>query len=136
MQQNINIETNFVRSLDIAEDHLKVIARGFIDAEGARQVFRSVAKTNPSLIGCGVLIDLQDGKCSFNRRDIEPLANELKPDLWRLNSRIALVSARDRGQSEQCLLLSDCLSSRSFNVAVFHEFNHAIQWLTEKKNSP
>jgi hypothetical protein len=131
----MDIETSFLRAPDSGEDHLKVIARGFIDAEDARQVFRSVANLIPPLIGCGVLIDLREGKCSFNRREIEPLVSELKPELWRLNNRIALVSAQDTGQHEQCLLLSDCLSSRCFKVATFREANRAMQWLTDNKTS-
>ena len=64
------------------------------------------------LVGGGMLIDLRRGRYRLNYRDICGLLNELKPALWPVHNRIALVSAPAIEQSDQLFMLSLCLSER------------------------
>ena len=88
------------------------------------------------LVGCGVLIDLRQGKYRLTYRDIDGLLNELKPALWRLRHRIALVSAPAIEQSDQLFMLSVCLSDQGLEADVFYDIYRAIEWLAHKKKAP
>jgi hypothetical protein len=87
------------------------------------------------LVGCGVLIDLT-GRVQTHRRDIYGLFSELKPALWPLHHRIALVSAPAIEQSDQLFILSVCLSDQGLEADVFYDIYRAIEWLAQKKKTP
>jgi hypothetical protein len=88
------------------------------------------------LVGCGVLIDLRQGRYRLTYRDIHSLLNELKPALWPLHHRIALVSAPEIEQSDQLFLLSVCLSDQGLEADVFYDAFRAVEWLAQKKKAP
>jgi hypothetical protein len=133
----MDMETKFFSWGLTGEDHVTVIARGRIDAGGVKQIFLNVAEITQMLVGCGVLIDLRQGKYRLTYRDIDGLLNELKPALWRLRHRIALVSAPAIEQSDQLFMLSVCLSDQGLEADVFYDiYYRAIEWLAHKKKAP
>jgi hypothetical protein len=132
----MDMETKFFNWSLTGEDHLTVIARGRIDAAGVRQIFRNVVEITQVLVGGGVLIDLRQGRYRLTYRDIDGLLNELKPALWTLHNRIALVSAPAIEQSDQLFMLGVRLSELGFEADVFYDIYRAIEWLAQKRRPP
>lgn len=132
----MDMETKFFNWSLTGVDHLTVIARGRIDANGVRQIFLNIVEITQALVGGGVLIDLRQGRYRLTYRDIDGLLHELKPALWTLHNRIALVSAPAIEQSDQLFMLSFCLSELGFDADVFYDFYRAIEWLAQKKRPP
>ena len=112
----MDMETKFFNWPLTGEDHVTVIARGRIDVDGVKQIFLNVAEITQMLVGCGVLIDLRQGRYRLTYRDIYGLFNELKPALWPLHHRIAFVSAPAIEQSDQLFVLSVCLSEQGLEA--------------------
>ncbi len=93
----MDMETKFFSWPLTGEDHVTVIARGRIDVDGVKQIFLNVAEITQMLVGCGVLIDMRQGRYRLTYRDVYGLFNELKPALWPLPSQNRLgVCAGDR----------------------------------------
>ena len=85
------------------------------------------------LVGGGVLIDLRQGRYRLTYRDVCGLLNELKPALWPVHNRIALVSSPAIEQSDQLFMLCLCLSERGLAADVFYDIYRAIEWLAQKE---
>jgi hypothetical protein len=132
----MDMEAKFFNWSLTGEDHLTVIARGRIEAAGVRQIFLKVVEITQVLVGGGVLIDLRQGRYRLTYRDINGLLSELKPALWALHNRIALVSAPAIEQSDQLFMLSFCLAELGFEADVFYDIYRAIEWLAQKKRPP
>ncbi len=132
----MDIEAGFFSWPVTGEDHVTVVARGHIEAEGIKKIFLDAAQINRMLVGRGVLIDLRQGSYRFTYRDIYGLFDELRPFLWPLHGGIALVSAPAIEQSDQLFLLSVCLSDQGLEADVFYDIPRAIEWLTQKKKAP
>src|SRR5262245_21908415 len=132
----MDIETKFFNWPLTGEDHLTVIARGRIDVDGVRRIFLNVAEITQMLVGGGVLIDFRQGRYRFTYRGVCGLLNELKPALWPVHNRIALVSAPAIEQSDQLFMLSLCLSERGLQADVFYDIYRAIEWLAQKEKPP
>ena len=132
----MDIEAGFFSWPVTGEDHVTVVARGHIEAEGIKKIFLDAAQINRMLVGRGVLIDLRQGSYRFTYRDIYGLFDELRPFLWPLHGRIALVSAPAIEQSDQLFVLSVCLSDQGLEADVFYDIPRAIEWLTQKKKAP
>ncbi|MET0502758.1 MAG: hypothetical protein ABW172_14660, partial [Candidatus Binatia bacterium] len=75
----MDIETSFFSWPATGEDHVTLIARGRIDADGVKKIFVNVAQINQMLMGRGVLIDLRQGSYRLTYRDIQGLLDELEP---------------------------------------------------------
>jgi hypothetical protein len=132
----MDIETKFFNWALTGEDHLTVIARGRIDVDGVRRIFLNIAEITQMLVGGGVLIDLRQGRYRLTYRDISGLLRELKPALWPVHNRIALVSAPAIEQSDQLFMLSICLAERGVQADVFYDVYRAIEWLAQKEKPP
>lgn len=132
----MDIETKFFSWPLTGDDHVTVIARGRVDADVVKQIFLNVVEITQRLVGCGVLIDLRQGSYRLTYRDIQALFSDLKPALWPLHKRIALVSAPAIEQSDQLFLLSACLSDQGLEADVFYDSYRAVEWLAQKKKAP
>jgi len=132
----MDIETSFFSWPVTGEDHVTLIARGRIDADGVRKIFVNVAQINQMLMGRGVLIDLRQGSYRLTYRDIQGLLDELEPALWPLQGRIALVSVPAIEQSDQLFILGVCLSEKGLEADVFYDIYRAIEWLVQRKKAP
>ncbi|HZD40739.1 MAG TPA: hypothetical protein VE131_08470, partial [Terriglobales bacterium] len=75
----MDIETKFFSWPLTGDDHLTVIARGHIDVDVVKRIFLNAADISQRLVGCGVLIDLRQGRYRLTYRDIYALFNDLKP---------------------------------------------------------
>jgi hypothetical protein len=133
---NMDIEAGFFNWPVTGEDHVTVVARGHIEADGVKKIFLNAAQINRMLVGRGVLIDLRRGSYRFTYRDVHRLFDELKPFLWPLHGRIALVSAPASEQSDQLFVLSVCLSEQGLEADVFYDIFRAVEWLAQKKKAP
>jgi hypothetical protein len=129
----MDLEINFFRSTDSGKDRLTVIARGVIGAEEMKQILSDITGRIQHPFDGEVLIDLRNATCTLKTEIIYIIANELKPNLWPLENKVALVSARDIEQYDQILLLSSCTSNRGFKLAAFYDLDRALQWLSSKK---
>src|SRR5262245_2104022 len=112
-------------------DHLIIITRGQIDAEGLELIFRQVAETIQELFNCKVLIDFENANLKLEPSDIDVLVNRLGPDLRLGNIKIALVSSPEIDEFEQVKVLSDSLCREDLKAAVFDYAKEAIIWLVD-----
>jgi hypothetical protein len=128
----MDLEIKFLRRPDSEKDRLNVIARGVIDAEALKQILSDIAERTQHPFDGEVLVDLRNGTCSLKTGTIYAIANELKANLWPLENKVAMVSARDIEQYDQILLLSSCVSNRGFKLAAFYDLDRALQWLSQK----
>jgi hypothetical protein len=112
-------------------DHVIMIARGFVEIEGFKQIFRKVGEMTASLSDCKVLIDLVDASYGLDPADMKALVSAIIPEIWPVDSKIALVSTPQLQQHNQLLLLAASLSNRGCKVAAFYDSKSAVTWLTE-----
>ena len=112
-------------------DHVIMIVRGFVEIEGFKQMFCKVGEMTASLWDCKVLIDLVDATYALDPADIKALVSDIVPEIWPVNSKIALVSTPQLQQHNQLLLLAGSLSNRGCKVAAFYDSKSAVTWLTE-----
>ena len=73
-------------------DHVILIACGFVDINGFKQMFSKVGEITVSLSDCKVLIDLVDATYDLDPVDIKAFVSAITPDLLPINPKIALVS--------------------------------------------
>jgi predicted nuclease of predicted toxin-antitoxin system len=112
-------------------NHLIIITRGQIDAEGLELIFRQVAETIQELFNCKVLIDFENADLRLKPSDIDVLVNRLGPDLRLGNIKIALVSSPEIDELEQLRALSDSLCREDLKAAVFDYAKEAVTWLVD-----
>ena len=112
-------------------DHVILIACGFVDINGFKQMFSRVGEITVSLSDCKVLIDLVDATYNLDHMDIKALVSAITPDLLPINPKIALVSTPQMQQRIPLMLLADSLSNRGGKVAAFYDSKSAVTWLIE-----
>ena len=112
-------------------NHLIIITRGQIDAEGLELILRQVAETIQELFNCKVLIDFENANLRLEPSDIDVLVNRLGPDLRLGNIKIALVSSPEIDEFEQLKVLSDSLCREDLKAAVFDYAKEAVTWLVD-----
>jgi len=112
-------------------DHVILIACGFVDIDGFKQMFRKVGEITASLSDSKVLIDLVDATYNLDHMDIKALVSAIIPDLLPINPKIALVSTPQLRQRIPLMLLATSLSNRGGKVATFYDSKSAVTWLIE-----
>jgi hypothetical protein len=129
---------NFAMDLDVkllqtpeGRNHLIIITRGQIDAEGLELILRQVAETIQELFNCKVLIDFENANLRLEPSDIDVLVNRLGPDLRLGNIKIALVSSPEIDELEQLKVLGDSLCREDLRAAVFDYAEEAVTWLVD-----
>jgi len=113
-------------------DHVILIACGFVDIDGFKQMFSKVGEITVSLSDCKVLIDLVDATYDLDPVDIKAFVSAITPDLLPINPKIALVSTPQMQQRIPLMLLAASLSNRGGKVAAFYDSKPAVTWLIEK----
>jgi hypothetical protein len=111
------------------KNHLIIIVRGPIDAEGLEQIFRQVTEIIQHHFDCKILIDFEKASLRTNPNDIDELVHRLGPDLRLGNIKIALVFPGETGEPEQVKVLSESLCREDFTTAVFDNAKEAVSWL-------
>jgi hypothetical protein len=126
----MDLNVKLLRSPE-GKNHLIIIARGLIDAEGLKLIFQHAAETIQELFNCNVLIDFENANLTLGPPDIDVLISELGPDLRLGNVKIALVSAAEIEEFKQLRVLCDSLCCEDLRSAVFDNPDEAIGWLVE-----
>ena len=126
----MDLNSKLLRSPE-GRNHLIIIARGQIDAEGLELIFRQVTETIQELFSCTVLIDFENSNLRVKSSDIDALINRLGPDLRLGNVKIALVSSSDSDELDQLRVLSDSLCREDLRAAVFCDAQEAVVWLVD-----
>jgi hypothetical protein len=119
-----------------AGHHAVVIAQGLVDIDGVGEILRAIARATETLQDCKVLIDFEDAECSIGVSDICARGDSLRPQKAIQEKKIALVSGTDKKQHAKLLMLSTCLWTRGFKVAVFQNPKEATVWLAERVKDP
>jgi hypothetical protein len=109
--------------------HVIAMAKGTIDSDGLRQIFRKVVEMTQHLPHGKVLIDLVDAAWALEAADIDEFVDGAGSDLWVKNRRIAIVFARDLERYDRLLKLSAELSNRGIKAAAFSSLKFAVDWL-------
>ena len=126
----MDLNVKLLRSPE-GRNHLIIITRGQIDAEGLELIFRQVAETIQELFYCTVLIDFENANLRVKSSDIDALINRLGPDLRLGNVKIALVSSAESDELDQLRVLSDSLCREDLRAAVFCDAQEAVVWLVD-----
>ena len=126
----MDLNVKLLRSPE-GRNHLIIITRGQIDAEGLELIFRQVAETIQELFYCTVLIDFENTNLRVKSSDIDALINRLGSDLRLGNIKIALVSSAEIDELEQLRVLSDSLCREDLRAAVFCDAQEAVVWLVD-----
>ena len=130
VRENLAMDLNIklLRSPE-GRNHLIIIVRGLIDAEGLRLIFRHAAETIQELFNCNVLIDFENANLMLRPADIDVLISGLGPDLRLGNIKIALVSPTEIEELEQLRVLCDSLRREDLRAVVFENPDEATNWL-------
>ena len=116
-------------------NHIIVISRGAIDANGFKELFTRVDELVQPLPDCKILLDLEDAIYDLPEAQIDRIFDELNPDFWASNLKIAVVARATTAERDQLLRLSTRLSKMGIQVAVFYDTKAAIDWLSETRLS-
>jgi hypothetical protein len=109
--------------------HVIALARGTIDTDSLKQIFRKVAEMTEPLPHGKILIDLVDAACALQSADIGEFIRGAGSDQWAANAKIAIVSARDINQYDHLLKFSMLLSNAGVNATAFCSLKPAVDWL-------
>lgn len=126
----MDLNVKLLRSPE-GRNHLIIIARGQIDAEGLKLIFRHAVETIQELFSCNVLIDFENANLTLSPPDIDLLISGLGPDLRLGNIKIALVSRAESEEFEQLRVLCDSLCREDLKAAAFDNADEATRWLVE-----
>jgi hypothetical protein len=124
----MDVNVKLLESPD-GKNHLIIIVRGLIDAEGLEEIFRQVTEIIQHHFDCRILIDFEKANLRMNPKDIDKLVHRLGPDLRLGNIKIALVSPAETGDSEHVKVLSESLRREDLTTAVFQNAKEAVSWL-------
>jgi hypothetical protein len=124
----MDVNVKLLESPD-GKNHLIIIVRGLIDAEGLEEIFRQVTEIIQHHFDCRILIDFEKANLRMNPKDIDELVHRLGPDLRLGNIKIALVSPAETGDSEHVKVLSESLRREDLTTAVFDNAKEAVGWL-------
>jgi hypothetical protein len=126
----MDLNVKLLRSPE-GRNHLIIIARGLIDAEGMKLIFRHAAETIQELFNCNVLVDFENANLTLSPPNIDVLISGLGPDLRLGNIKIALVSPAEIEEFEQLRVLCISLCREDLRAAVFDNPDEAISWLVD-----
>jgi hypothetical protein len=109
--------------------HVIALAKGALNAEGVRRVFREVAQMTEAIPNSKVLIDVVRAEYSVDSDDIDNLVKTVESDPRLANAMIAIVSPCDTDDYGRWLKFSALLSCGRVNVAAFNSLKLAVDWL-------
>jgi hypothetical protein len=110
-------------------NYMIMIAQGILNAGGLEQILSKVAAATLGNADCKVLIDLIEATCRIAPAEIDQLLSELRPDLYRIRNKVALVSPLDEDHHANLSNVSTCLEKYGFRIAVFRDSKAAVDWL-------
>ena len=116
-------------------NHVIAISRGAMDTEGFKELFTRVGEMVQSLAQCKVLIDLEDALYELPGSEVDEIIDDLNPELWAADLKIAIVACATTAERDQLLRLSTRLSKMGLTVSVFYGTKAAIDWLAERPAS-
>src|ERR1700739_994757 len=70
--------------------HLVAITWGLIDTYDLKEMLDRLAKLAEPLLDCKIFIDLEDANCALKPADISCLIDELRPESWPENIKMAI----------------------------------------------
>jgi hypothetical protein len=126
----MDVEIKFL-SLPNTGDHTIVIVRGRFDLRTLEMVFAKLETNTGRLLGCKILIDLQDATYDLSPLQAYNFVNGLAPDSGLTATKVALLSKTEIQQFDQIFLLCAFLSNTGFSASVFRDAREAARWLAE-----
>ena len=111
-----------------------MIARGILSAAGLEQILTKITAASLAHADCKILIDLIEATCTIAPAEIDRLLSELRPDLYRIRNKVALVSPLDEDHHANLSNVSTCLAKYGFRIAVFRDSKAAVDWLAACPN--
>jgi hypothetical protein len=112
-------------------NHVIIIARGPIDVEGFKEMFRKIEEMTQTLPDCKVLIDLVDTTFKLGPADAETFTGGVNPELVPPTVRIAMVGMAEVEQYDLLWTVVAGLSKRGLKVAAFYDSKVAVNWLAD-----
>ena len=126
----MQIQTKLLSGPD-KENQVLMVAQGVLNTRGLEHILREISAAAIRHLNCKVLIDLVDADCRIERKEIDGLFHEPRPDLWPKECKTALVSSLEHEQYRRLSVVSTTLVRHGFRIAVFRDAKAAVGWLTD-----
>jgi hypothetical protein len=111
------------------KNHVVMIARGLLNANGPKQILRELTAVTIRCVDCKVLIDFIDAEYQVKDPEIDQLLCDARPDLLLTQCKTALLSSFKRDHHVELSAIGTSLARCGFRVAVFHNSKSAFDWL-------
>jgi hypothetical protein len=112
-------------------NHVIIIARGPMDAQGFKEMFRKIEEMTQALPDCKVLIDLVDTILKLGPGNADAFASGVASESVPPTVKIAMVGTHEVEQYDQLWTLVAGLSKGGLKVAAFYDSKVAISWLAD-----
>lgn len=112
-------------------EFLRKTANGTLDMERSRQAVRDLAEVARFHRDSHILLDLRDTESTITHLEQMKLAMEFGQYRQRFHNRIAVLIPPTSERIEKANLMKRCMEAEGFEMKVFIDFEHAIEWFSE-----
>ena len=112
-------------------EFLRKTANGTLDLESSRRAVRELAEVARFHRDSHILLDLRDTESTISHLEQMKLAMEFGQYRQRFHNRIAVLIPATSERIEKANLMKRCMEAEGFEMKVFIDFEHAIEWFSE-----
>ena len=112
-------------------EFLRKTANGTLDMERSRRAVRDLAEVARFHRDSHILLDLRATESTISHLEQMKLAMEFGQYRQRFHNRIAVLIPPTSERIEKANLMKRCMEAEGFEMKVFIDFEHAIEWFSE-----
>lgn len=112
-------------------EFIRKTAKGTMDLERSRQAVRDLAEAAGFHSDSHILIDLRETESAVSYPEQMKLAMEFGNYRHIFHNKIAMLIPATAERIEKANLMKRCMEAEGFEMKVFLEFEHAIEWLSD-----
>ena len=112
-------------------EFLRKTANGTLDMERSRRAVRDLAEVARFHRDSHILLDLRETESTISHLEQMKLAMDFGQYRQRFHNRIAVLIPPTSERIEKANLMKRCMEAEGFEMKVFIDFEHAIDWFSE-----
>jgi len=112
-------------------EFLRKTANGTLDMERSRRAVRDLAEVARFHRDSHILLDLRETESTISHLEQMKLAMEFGQYRQRFHNRIAVLIPSTSERIEKANLMKRCMEAEGFEMKVFIDFEHVIEWFSE-----
>jgi hypothetical protein len=112
-------------------EFLRKTATGTMDLERSRQAVRDLAEAAGFHQDSHILIDVRGTESTISHLEQMKLAMEFGNYRHLFHNKIAMLIPATSERIEKANLMKRCMEAEGFEMKVFLDFEHAIEWFSE-----